>query len=690
LSVVSEYPLWLTLLSFLLGAVYAFSLYYREKKLELSKRLLWVLIFFRFLTISLISFLLLSPLIKRNSETIEKPVIVIGVDNSESLVLIKDSTYYHNEFPGQIAAFIKKLQEKFEVRVYSFGDKLSRNFNGQFPSKQTDISSFWTEIETRYSNCNIGAIIIATDGIYNHGSDPFYAAQKITFPIYTVALGDTLLNKDIILKKTIFSKTVYKGDSFPLEIWIELNKCEGASTIVRVKKGAQELFKKEIRSTEEKDRIKIPVLLQALENGMQRYTICVDPMPGEASETNNAHDIFIEVLDSRQKIALLYGAPHPDIMAFQQALDGSSRFLVDIFHVSKLPLNLDQYDLIILNQLPSIAGVSNLAPVFSGKSSLLFILGSQTDYNAFNNLKTGLVVSASRSAFIEAQAISNPGFSLFTMESKEIPVFQDLPPLLSPFGAYQFGPLTDALFYQKIGAVSSRLPLIMFLPSSEKKIGVIAGENLWRWRLSNYIQQSNHETFDRLINKIVQYLSVKADKSFFRINVNPRIQENEAVEFNAEVYNAAYELINKPDVNLVITDKNNNNFPFIFGKTDKAYFLNAGQFPVGEYTYSSSVTVGKNTYTKSGSFAIVPLNVEALNLLANHNLLYRIAQAHDGQMVHRDELNKLFQMISTRQDIHSVSTVQKRYSDLIGNPWLFLFILGLLTAEWATRKRYGA
>ena len=202
-------------------------------------------------------------------------------------------------------------------------------------------------------------------------------------------------------------------------------------------------------------------------------------------------------------------------------------------------------------------------------------------------------------------------------------------------------------------------------------------------------RKGTHDIFNELMNKIAQFLSVKADKSFFRVKCNSRFLENEQVEFEAEVYNESYELINDPDVNLTITDENQKSYPFVFGKTDKAYILNAGNFPVGNYKYKASVRVGDHLYEKSGEFVTDPLNLEMMNTIADHNLLYRMAKSHDGEMVYPRDIDRLGKMISSREDMKSVAYTQKRYADLVGNLWVFLLILVLITAEWFIRKRNG-
>ena len=264
-----------------------------------------------------------------------------------------------------------------------------------------------------------------------------------------------------------------------------------------------------------------------------------------------------------------------------------------------------------------------------------------------------------------------------------------MPPLISPFGTYQTNPLAEILFYQQIGNTATQFPLVMFFSDPQRKTGIITGENMWRWRISDYMANGNFETFDELIGKIVQYLSVREEKSFFRIKGAAKFSENDDVTFEAEVYNDSYELINTPDVRLVITDEEGREFPFLLGKIGTAYSLNAGSFPAGEYTWKAFVSTGSKTIERSGVFVVAPLQFESLNTAADHDLLWRLASSHDGKMVYAREMEQLGEIISSRQDVSSVSHSRKIFDNLIGNLWLFLLIIALLTVEWTIRKRSG-
>lgn len=80
-----QYPAWFLLLCVLLGLGYALLLYYRDTTFrEQAPNLHRWLGLLRFLTVTLLSALLLSPLLKSLLTETKKPVIVLAQDQSES------------------------------------------------------------------------------------------------------------------------------------------------------------------------------------------------------------------------------------------------------------------------------------------------------------------------------------------------------------------------------------------------------------------------------------------------------------------------------------------------------------------------------------------------------------------------------------------------------------------------------
>jgi len=689
MNIVTEYPVWFFLFCVLAGFAYSFFLYRKDKKLEeASVWLIRLMAAFRFVTVTILSFLLLSPLLKSIHREVEKPIVIVAQDNSESLVVGKDSSFIKKEFKQKLQKLITDLGEKYEVRTYSFADKIKEVTSTdslKFNEKQTDFSSLFDEIETRYSNRNVGAIILSSDGLYNRGSNPVYSSEKIKTPIYTIALGDTTIKKDIILLKTEHNRLAYLGNEFPIEIVISAKQLKGKTTTLTVSKGDATLFTQTVNLNSDAFTTTIPVLLQAKEVGLQHYKVKLSTLPEEVSFANNASDVFIEVLDARQKIVILSDAPHPDVAAIKESIESNQNYEVESYTFDNFDRSLKKYNLVILHSLPNSKNPASKILNELNASAIPVWLFS----GANSILKNNLSASASQKTN-EVEPALDQNFPLFTISDELRKAVKDFPAVVCPFGTFQKENSSNVLFYQRIGIVDTKIPLMLFNNVGENKIALFNGEGIWRWRLQDFAAHNNHNLFDEFISKTVQYLSVKADKSFFRIAGPNNFLENQAIELEAEVYNESYELINEPEVNITISNSENKKFPFTFSKTSNAYRLNAGMMPVGEYSYEAKVKIGEKIFLQHGKFSVSPLQVELTNATADHQLLYTLAKKHGGEMVYPTDLDKLVSKLNKRDDIKSVSYSEKKLNDLINLKWIFFLVMALLSIEWFMRKRNGA
>src|SRR4051812_47331046 len=125
INLVTEQPLWFLIFCILLGVVFAWLLYRNDaRSMELSSLLRRLLFALRFIFITVLSFLLLSPLLKTLTRQTEKPIIIIAQDNSESIIVNKDSSFYKNEYAQKMNALTEQLKKKFDVHTVSFGDRV--------------------------------------------------------------------------------------------------------------------------------------------------------------------------------------------------------------------------------------------------------------------------------------------------------------------------------------------------------------------------------------------------------------------------------------------------------------------------------------------------------------------------------------------------------------------------------------
>lgn len=698
MQLVTGYPLWFTIFCLLLSVGYAAALYFRDKKFkDLSRLKIRLLAAFRLIAVFLLAFLLLSPLLKSISKQIEKPVIIFAQDNSESLLFTRDSAFYKKQYQQQLAQFFQSLETQYELNTYTFGEKVEKNRNFTFSEKQTALSELIEEIKNRYLNRNVGALIIASDGIYNKGINPVYSAADTDFPVYTLALGDSSTRKDLILSQVKHNKIAFLGNKFPIQSLIEAKKFKGEKTRLNIFHKGKTVFSQDIDLSSNDFSQSIEAEIVAENKGLQHYTVQIQRLENEASLKNNARDIVIDIIDSKQKILLLSHAPHPDLGAIRRSLELHPNYQIDYDSYEQFNGKIKEYNLVILHQLPGQGNPAStlLKQIATENMPALFILGTQTDVNVLNTLKLPAQVKQAKRSFEEVQGVWNKKFPLFELDKKLADFVQNAPPLIAPFGEYSSNAEANVIFHQQIKNINTGKPLIVLSGSSpfnNAKTGMILGEGIWRWRLHNFRQNTNHDLFDQLINKIVQYLALNVNKENFIVESKRIFNENQPVFIEAQVYNENFEPLGDAIVNIDIFDTAGKQFSFSFtpdAQGGKNYFLNAGVFPVGDYNYTARAEVGEKKYSKKGKFSVVSVDYESVSTVANHKLLYQLAQQNNGKLFFPEQIEQLRQEIDNNDDIVAVSYSSKQLRDVIHLKWLFFLIVGLLSAEWFLRKFYG-
>lgn len=690
----AEYSLWFTLLCLSIAGLGAWTLY-RNNPIDSSGKFgKWVnptLAVLRFLTLFFLCFLLLGPVMKYWTHQTEKPIVVLAIDGSKSILANKDSGFYQNEFLQGIRNLENSLGENYEVKTYTFGGNLTPNFDGKYLEKETNISGILNEINNNYSGQPLGAIVLASDGLYNKGNNPIYTVENFKTPIYTIALGDSNQQKDLLIKHIKYNQLVYAGNYFPIQIDISAFGLKGKQTTLMVSHKGKTLINQKVAITDARFYTSIPLSIEAKEPGTQHYIIQVSSLSGEVTTANNRFDLFMNVIDGKQKIALIYQNPHPDISAYKQSIEQNANFAIQTMSFKDIvPAKLKEYSLIIFHQLPGAKGEgANLVKAAVAENlSRLYVLGSSWSPSVFSTVDPSLTINSARASVNEVMPSLTPNFSLFTLSDEELTTIQKYPPLYAPYGNYQTQGEVAILFKQQIGNVKTDYPLFFFAKNKGKS-GYICGEGFWKWRLYD-AALSNQQVTSSLIGKMAQYLAVKTDRSPFRVNGNKQFDENQPVNFEAEVYNESFELIQQGEVQLQVENDLGKKFNYTFSKTDKSYSLDMGIMPVGNYTYMATTSIGTKVEKTKGQFAVIPLQLELLNTAANHQLLNELSIQTNGLRFYPSQLDELAKGIQENETIKPTRFSSEELKSWINIKGLFFTILAFLSIEWFIRKWNGS
>ena len=691
IEVVTQYPAWYFIFCAALGLLYAGIAYYRQRKnSEINRAVLISLFSFRCITVTILSFLLLLPFIKNIDTHIEKPVLIIAADNSHSILAAGSDNA--KQLKNKIQALRNALAEDFEVRVHSFGDKVQEGDSFDFSDKSTNFSQLFEDLESRYANKNIGALMLLSDGIYNIGQNPIYANTLQHVPLYTVVVGDTALRKDLLIKDLYFNNITYLGNEFPIEITIDAFACKNEKTTLSL--SLDGIVKQEIELTLNKVPLTQKLMLKADKSGMRKIGVRVKAVSGEKVLVNNFREAYLEVLDGRQQILLLSKSSHPDIGAIKTVVEANKNYKVDVQFYDTFKGNLSSYNMVVLHELPDEIAATDrlLKSVDQQKIGVLLILGTQLKYQQLGHINLGIHwqnIGAGVKSFNDAYPVFQKNFSLFNLTEGTQNFLKDVAPLKVPFTYFKLPGDAENLALQKIGSVATETPLLSFFNLGQSKIALIAGEGIWRWKLSDYLKNQSEEHFEELIQKTIQYLSLKSDQSNFRIKHAKKFTENDDVILDAELYNDSYELNNSVDVKLSISNSSEKVFKYIFDKSGEKYHINLGALAPGNYHYEASTVLGKKAYTKKGAFVVEELKLEEISTRADVALMSKLALENGGKVFYLSQIDALAKVIKERNDIKPIEHATVELKELIHQKWIFFLLVLFLSAEWFFRKRSG-
>lgn len=685
----SDISIWWLVPWAIVSVLLAFWYYRKQKGLEdITPWISRSLIGLRSGVLFLLGVLLIGLLIESIEHRSEKPVFITLVDNSSSVLNYKDSA----EVKKRIADFSNKLKarysDKFDIVEFTVGNDFSTN-KPNYKDHFSDLNNGFEEIFTRYYNQNIGGICFISDGNFNKGSDPRYAAEKIALtPIFSVGMGDTMRKRDQVIRNVAVNDIAFFRNKFPVEVDIQAARVGKTASAVSIYKNGKKIASQAIKYTDGNlDFVHVSLMLEASEIGFVNYTVQVESIPNESSYVNNKWSFYVEVIDSRSKVLLLANAPHPDVAAIKNVVERDENIEVSSMLTSEFTGNLDDYALLILHEPGGASSANFSQKVKNSKVPVWYLVGNQSSGAAIRQLGVGLELPAGKRSD-EVQASLKSGFQLFEVSSDLTSALEYWPPVTVPFGQISVAQ-GDVLLTQRIGSVVKKDPVLYFT-SGNRKQGVLIGEGLWRWKLMEFARTKGNKGFNELIQKSVQYLVVKNNTDALRVNLPRRFNVNDDVLINAEFYNSSLERITEPSISFVLTNEKGIKVDYAFAKGELDYRLSLGKLPVGKYDWKAKTTFNGKGYGKSGSFVVNDISLENLETSANHNLLAQLATNSDGKFYLLKNLDQLLDDIEKRSDIVTITSDESTFKDFIDFKWLFFLLILLLSGEWFIRRRIGS
>ncbi len=710
-----DQPSWLFFLASLLIIAISYAYYWRTLP-PLGRLRRMVAVSLRSAVLIIVLFLVLDPLLQLLYRYSEKPVVAVLVDNSASMKLQDGRESRREQIKGLLDYFRNGLNsDSLEIRLLAF-DLNTRSLGGdslQFRVDGTNISQGLQFVADSLGSQNLQAIVLASDGLYNHGGNPLSVLPAVNTPVYTVLIGDTALPHDLAIRRVHANAVSYVGKEAPVEIVFTQNGYDGQRARLSIRSRGKEVAHKWVRLSKSgfEQKEQLPLLLK--QPGDQTFTVEIQPLEGETTSRNNRRPLQIRVLKSKFKILVVSGGPDYD----RHFLSFLSRELPDFeftFRTEKqsgryyegdwqsaLP---DSQDLFILQGFPTAASSAKdlqqiLDQVQRRKVALWWLINRRTDLGRLPGQVAWLPFK-NPGPFLpvpNAAVQLSPGGQLHPItrieenESSNNALWKRLPPL-EVYAPLRAKAGSRALLRRQEdvkNAPGNRagMDVAFVYRQGEIKQFVFNGANFSRWHFEVQDDPELSGFMVTFLNRTLRWLVNKDDIQQIQIAPSQRIYNvGETVEFSGQVYDEFYQPIPDARVQVEIIADSLEVADELNRQGNGFYQQNFPGLPEGTYQYrvraeKNGVPIGE----RKGQFTVVPFFLEFQRIPADRGLMAQLARQSGGKLLRPDQLHELFRQ--------SVFTSRARYhfsEKRLFQSWYWLaLVLLLLSLEWFLRKRWG-
>lgn len=660
----------------------------------------------RFLVVAGLGFLLLEPLIKKESFEKELPVTILLVDESASVLNRMDSANSSQSTHEWCQAFESGIQKReMAIESYGFANELLPKYtltdtSWKWQGTQTNLDRAVRELTNRIENRNIAGILLISDGLVNRGAAPDYGINWPNLPIWTVGLGDTTTVRDRWVANVNHNRVAYLGNTFPVEVFVESQGFENASGSLEIKSNGRRIASEKWTHTTDRDILKFSFQLEATQVGTQRFDIEILAAEKEYDVTNNRKRFYVEVKESRRLITLISEFPHPDVGSIRTAIKGLDGFEVQSFNLSSLrdanSLNaaIEKSDVILAhNILGSRFGGKSWVDWFATFEKPVWWIAGTKDTWEFLQAPNDLGVELSNKGDLTQshKARFNSNFSTLEFPPELGSTVAQWPPFTGPFEDSKWSAAWSPLLFRQLGSIETQDVFWgVQTPASGNRRILTIGEGIWRWKMSQFRADGSHQQFNEFIQRQVQFLAAKDSRKRLLVESDRRIATDERLFIKGEAYDAAWNPISNIEIEVTLTDEQGQDFKQTMLVSNTGYAADFGKMPEGTYQWQAQCTIDGINFEENGLVIVENRQIEHTNLAADHGLLARISDRSAGKflgdmagLTPKEVIDAMYPNENPQTILHAQTTLR----DLVDWWQWLLGLLILLSVEWTIRRR---
>jgi uncharacterized membrane protein len=737
----SSWPAWLLgLLIALFTALLAYLTYHRfsSRSPELTKRRMWTLCGMQSTFIALVLLLLWQPAITVAALTSHQNIIAIVVDSSRSMGITDSGSKARETDALSLlqTSLLPAIKKRFQVRLYRLGGDLVSipNLTGvQANEPATDINGGLKKLANDTRDLPIGAVLLLSDGGQNSAEmgesgvalETLEALRNRRLPVHTLGFGSVRPRNDVELENISVAPNAIVKARLSAAISFTQYGFTGQAATISIRDGDKPLASRSVTFAPDGVLQTESLFFSPGEAGARNLRFSIDPMPNEENVKNNQGVRPLLVSEAKRRVLYVEGEPRWEFKFIRRAEDDDPT--IDLVSMLRTSENK------IYRQ--GIKDPSELAEGFPTRGEDLFgysgiIIGS-VDAAYFSPMQRELLreyvdrrgggilflggrmalseggwgasdVSELLPAFLPNDRSSfhrNPATVELTPSGTESAVTRLLDDpsknaerwkKLTYLADYQDAgtPKPGASVLVQVNAGRRKLPLLITQPYGHGRTAILATSGTWRWQMAEALGDRSHDLFWQ---QLIRWLVAETPSNVMAAVSPHLLMDSGKIQFTADVHDAHFQ----PALNAHVS-------AHIFGPGNSSVFLDLSpsqQIP-GRYeaTWNADKTGGyladisaadQNSRQELGRDTVTFRRedgvAENFHTAQNRRLLQQLSKETGGRYWQPTEVKTLPQEIT-----YSEAGISVRQTYPLWNmPIVFLVLLGLLSAEWLLRRRWG-
>jgi uncharacterized membrane protein len=699
----------------------------RERRLALGA--------LRLATLLMLVAFLLRPILVEPASGRRDAVVVVLVDTSRSMRLADVGGTPRID---QAAALLQdrllpRLASEFQVEVLAFGEELTDTDPWALTAdaRRSDLTGALRAAQDRYAGRTVAGIVVLSDGGDTAGRDAVTALAPGAAAVYPIGLGAGRIARDREVVSVSVGEAPLVGSTVDLSASIVSYGFETEPVELRLLENGQPIQVRRMAPPAEGTPFRETFQISPRRDTATLYTVEIPPDPSELVEENNRRSVLVQPPGRPRRVLLVEGAPGFEHSFLKRALGqdagieldsvvrkGQNERGQDTFYVqaagSRAPAlgggypvtreALFAYDAIVFGNVQADYftrdQIAMTADFVAQRGGGLLVLGTRS-FSSSGLDRTALHEAlpldlSDRGAPVRVAAtLREPNRLALTAEGETHPLMQLGPPEESrrrwqaapalASTARLGAPRPGASILAVTAGAGGMLPLVAVQRYGEGRSMIFAGEASWRWRMLLPAEDRTHELFWR---QAIRWLAAGAPDPV-AVVVDPSAAPGQPAALEVIVRDGAFAPVADAVVTLHVTAPGGEISELPAALAQAATGRYAAQFrpaAAGVYRVSANAQRPGGGVSRSDTWMLVGgSDPEFADPRLHEDLLRRVAVASGGRLIGAGEIDTLAaELAAAAPDL-----APPAHREIWHGPWPFLLIVGLLTAEWGLRRRWG-